>query len=53
MGASTNTSSCQFVPTPKSEIFGKTIPSPAFTLASFNIAAYSLAFKTSIVLTTS
>ena len=38
------TSSCQFVPTPKSEIFGKIIPSPAFTLASLRIAAYSLAF---------
>ena len=37
---------------PKPEIFGNTIPSPAFTLASLSIAAYSLALRTSMVLTT-
>ena len=52
IGASTKTWFCQSVPKPKEFISEKIIPSPAATLASFKMAAYSVAFKTSIVFAT-
>jgi len=53
IGAVSMTSFCQLVPSPKPEMSGKIKSPPAATLASFNIAPYSEAFNTGIVLTTS
>ena len=48
IGAESNNSACQLVPTPKAEGLVNNKDPPEVTLPSFKIAPYWAAFKTSI-----